>query len=288
MTRGARLPGGALSAAIAERTGSALRSGALLPLENEVHEVEADGVAFAVRVLAALRGKARAGEAQRASGRNPFLPCEAALLVAEPSDTHLCLLNKYPALPGHLLLVTRRFVEQESPLDRADFAALWTCLRELDGLAFYNSGAAAGASQRHKHLQLVPLPLGPRAAFPLEACLEAAARTPAAAAALPFPVAVADVSALAGREPLEAAEGSEALYRELLRRLAAAPGRTPYNLLLTRRLLWLVPRARGEWQGVAVNALGFAGSLLVPDAAALARVRELGPPAILRAVAARV
>ena len=33
-------------------------------------------------------------------------------------------------------------------------------LQAMDGLAFYNAGQVAGASQRHKHLQLVPA-LGP-------------------------------------------------------------------------------------------------------------------------------
>jgi ATP adenylyltransferase/5',5'''-P-1,P-4-tetraphosphate phosphorylase II len=38
---------------------------------------------------------------------------------------------------------------------------MWTCLAEFDGLAFYNAGTIAGASQSHKHLQQVPVPLGP-------------------------------------------------------------------------------------------------------------------------------
>jgi ATP adenylyltransferase len=288
MPRGVGLPTGTLSAAIAERTASALRAGELERLENELHVVEADGIAFAVRVLAGLGRKRRASQAQRASGRNPFLPYEEALRVAELSDTHVCLLNKYYAVPGHVLIATRRFEEQESPLSRADFAALWSCLREIDGMGFYNSGAAAGASQRHKHLQLVPLPLGPGAAFPLASRVAAAARGEPAAAArgLPGPAAGADVGALAGREPDAAAAESERIYRDLLRRAGAEPGRTPYNLLATRRLLWLVPRERERWQGIPVNALGFAGALLVPGGDALARVRSLGPPAVLRAVAA--
>ena len=41
----------------------------------------------------------------------------------------------------------------------------------LDGLAFYNSGEVAGASQRHKHLQLIQ-PLGPDGLrAPMEALL---------------------------------------------------------------------------------------------------------------------
>jgi len=55
---------------------------------------------------------------------------------------------------------------------------------------------------------------------------------------------------------------------------------------VTRRWLLAVPRARGEAHGVPVNALGFAGSFVVLDDAGLARLRRVGPLAVLRAVAA--
>jgi ATP adenylyltransferase len=134
----------------------------------------------------------------------------------------------------------------------------------------------------------VPLPLGRGpAAFPLEPRLASAPLGGAVGAApgLPFLHALARVDALAALPPGEAAAASAALYREMLRRVGADPGRTPYNLLATRRFLWLVPRTREDWDAISVNALGFAGALLVPDTAALARLRAAGPLAVLRAVA---
>jgi ATP adenylyltransferase len=283
---GIRLEPGTLAEAVAARARSALREGALLPIPTRAHVVEEQGIPFVVRVLAQLEPKRGATLGDRAAGRNPFLPHEASLFVADLSDTHFCLLNKFNVVDDHLLLVTRRFEEQEDPLGGADFVALWTCLREVDGLGFYNAGPASGASQRHKHLQLVPLPLGPGPAFPLAPRLEdAPAGGPVAAApGLPFPHALARVEALAGRTAAEAGAATLDLYREMLGRLGVVPGRSSYNLLLTRRRLWLVPREREEWQGISVNALGFAGALLVPDEAALERVREAGPLAVLRAV----
>jgi ATP adenylyltransferase len=290
MAQGLRLPSGGLAAAIAARSASALRAGALLPIETEVHVVEDGGIAFVVRVVTALARKREAAKTDAASARNPFLPFEPELFVADVSDTHLCLLNKFNALDRHALVVTRRFEDQEEPLGRSDFEALWACLGETQGLGFYNSGAVAGASQRHKHLQLVPLPLAPGAEFPLAPILEASAPGSGVAVppALPFPAALARVDALATLAPGDAALALEALYREMLRRIGAGPGRAPYNLLATRRLLWLVPRSLPEWQGIPVNALGYAGALLVPDAPALARLRAVGPLACLRAVAAHV
>ena len=39
----------------------------------------------------------------------------------------------------------------------------------------------------------------------------------------------------------------------------------PFNLLMTRDWLWIVPRSREHWGSISINALGFAGSLLVKD-----------------------
>jgi len=290
MAHGLWLEPGTLAAAIAARSESALRAGARLPIPTRVHRVEDQGVAFEVRVFEALARKRGATRDQRERGSNPFLPFEEALFVADVSDTHVCLLNKFNVVDRHVLLVTRAFEDQEEPLGPADFAALWACLRETDGLGFYNAGETAGASQRHKHLQLVPLPLGPGHGFPLAPRLEAEAAEGRVllSSTLPFPVALTRIEKLASRDPGDAAGALGLLYREMLRRTGVRSGRTPYNLLATQRLLWLVPRTRSEWQGIPVNALGFAGALLVPDDAALTRLRAVGPLAVLRAVAARV
>jgi sulfate adenylyltransferase (ADP) / ATP adenylyltransferase len=102
------------------------------------------------------------------------LPYDAALFVADVGAEHVCLLNKFNVVDHHLLIVSRDFVHQDRPLEVADFAVWWRCLNEYDSLGFYNGGARAGASQPHRHLQLVPLPLadsGPR--IPLESLLDA-------------------------------------------------------------------------------------------------------------------
>ena len=92
---------------------------------------------------------------------NPFLPYEPELHVADLGDEHVCLLNKFPVMRDHALIVTREFVDQQEPLRPADFAAVWPLLGETGGLGFYNAGELAGASQRHRHFQVVPTPLVP-------------------------------------------------------------------------------------------------------------------------------
>ena len=106
---------------------------------------------------------------------NPFLPYDADLWVTDISQTHICLLNKFNVIENHILVVTRVFEDQESLLTAEDFEAMWICMAEFDGLAFYNSGPIAGASQQHKHLQIVPLPLAPKGLMgPIEEALTSA------------------------------------------------------------------------------------------------------------------
>jgi len=58
----------------------------------------------------------------------------------------------------------------------------------------------------------------------------------------------------------------------------------PYNLLLTRRWMLLVPRATEFYQSISVNALGFAGSLFVRNEKEMETIRRQGPMNILTKV----
>ena len=283
-----------LRALLARRSRSALASGALRPIETESLFLEEAGVRFLVRVVSSLARKdrdrrGRAG-ATAPGGRpaNPFLPYEKEMLVAELSDSHVALLNKFNVIDGHLLIVTRSFEDQERLLGPSDFEALWTCMSELGGLGFYNGGTLASASQPHKHLQLVPLPLaeeGP--AVPIEPLLAAGG------SGLPFAHAFAPLEPALDARPRVAAARAQALYLALLGSLGLHPVElegelrqpAPYNLLLTRRWMLVVPRRKEHFASVSINALGFAGSLFLRDREELRRVRERGPLAVLREVA---
>jgi len=56
----------------------------------------------------------------------------------------------------------------------------------------------------------------------------------------------------------------------------------PYNFLATRRWMLLVPRSTERFESISVNALGFAGSLFVRDAARLSLLKRAGPMSVLR------
>jgi ATP adenylyltransferase len=181
---------------------------------------------------------------------------------------HVLLLNKFNVVPHHLLLVTRDFAHQTEALDAGDCEALGDALRSFPppgGLAFMNVGDASGFSQPHKHVQLVPLPFAPElphAPVPVGPTVERAAAEAGAAPsfharALPFWNVCARLAPDAPPQQLAATVG------ELVAAAQAATGATSYNLLLTTAWLMVVPRAAERGNGVAVNALGFAGTMLV-------------------------
>ena len=60
-------------------------------------------------------------------------------------------------MPLQALLVTSEWQAQTSPLSSDDLDAWAWTLDRTSSVGFYNSDRAAGASQTHKHMQLVPL-----------------------------------------------------------------------------------------------------------------------------------
>ena len=299
-----------------QQTEHALQCGALQSIQTNYEFVEQNGVHFLVRILSNLAKKEKANQKQqqlRKKGKdfNPFLPYEPDLFVCNLSPTHLCLLNKFNVVHHHILVVTREFEEQETWLNLNDFSALWSGLREINGLAFYNGGKTAGASQRHKHIQLIPLPLSPEGrAIPMEVLLplsNAASHQPGSRiAALPFHHAFAPLNLNPQDDPIDAAQTLLNCYQMLLQRFSREQqfgggqkfgfGQTcslqsgrdrnfiPYNLLITRRWMLLIPRIQEKAYSISINALGFAGSLFVKDQAQLELLKEKGPMTLLQTV----
>ena len=54
-----------------------------------------------------------------------------------------------------MLVITKMYEEQHSRLGAKDFSAGFLTIKALKGLAIYNSGPQSGASQPHRHIQVV-------------------------------------------------------------------------------------------------------------------------------------
>jgi len=290
---------GTLSQRIQEQTQHGLECGALQSIATDYEFVEENGVNFLVRILTNLTRKDEAKKKQDKAAKkgkdfNPFLPYEEDLFVSDISQTHLCLLNKFNVVENHLLIVTREFEEQESLLNYQDFQAMWACLAEIDGLVFYNGGKIAGASQKHKHLQLVPTPLAPnqKESIPIAPLFASAVfegdvgRVPD----LPFVHGFCRFDADLINSPNDAAQITLELYQKLLKAVALLNEDTQndsiaYNFLATREWMFIVPRSEEHFESISVNSLGFAGALLVRNQQQMQMLKDCKPMEVLKQVA---
>ena len=302
----APLPG--LWPAVLDTARAAASDGALVSTATTPSLVHDGGWTFVLRVARSLQAKSEAAAAaakrkQKEAGKgrafNPFDPPDPRLVVAPLPPSHTLVLNKFNVAGGHVLIITQAFEPQEAALTPADAAAAWAVVTSFPGaggLLYFNRGPLSGASQPHKHVQVVPLPLDAA-----EAGTDDTARAPYEGAAL---AAVTE----AGVPPLTVTPVRSLPVRAYAAAMPPAPGPTPtqlaaclgdlaaacgvvggdkdtcsYNLLLTRRLALAVPRAAAGVGPVGVNAIGYAGSLLVRTEAELEYVRGVGPWGVLGA-----
>lgn len=283
-----------------QQTKFARECGALKSIETEYQLIQQDDISFVVRTLSNLARKEQAikkqSQQEKKTGTkvNPFLPYEPDLFVGNISASHICLLNKFNVVDNHLLIVTRAFEEQTNLLNLQDFAALWSCMQEIDGLAFFNGGKTAGASQRHKHLQLIPLPFLPDIVnLPID---KAIANTTfknslGTIASFSFHHAITAWDLSLSHSPTTAAQTMLQHYHALLNQVGlkidAHSKKQPgaYNFLATRNWMLIVPRSQESFQNISINSLGFAGSLFVRDRTSLELLKELTPLKLLKNVA---
>ncbi|HET6365201.1 MAG TPA: DUF4922 domain-containing protein [Nitrospirota bacterium] len=290
---------GTLWQSIDRTTENALKTGALLPVSTDHTFIEDAGLRFFVRVLASLRRKDEARKQQEsaiASGKkeNPFLPPEKDLIVADITDTHQAILNKFNVVEHHLLIITRHFENQDTLLTIKDLEALWLCMDEYSGLGFYNGGREAGASQQHKHLQIVPLPLAPAGpAIPIEPLLSGVEQSGITTIpGFPFLHSFVRLDRDLVNFPERIAKETFDLYSAMLDNVGLNTPEAsrltlqsmPYCLLVAREWMLLVPRSKEHFESISFNSLAFAGSLFVQDKQQLARLKTFGPMNALRSV----
>ena len=261
-------------------TEHALRSGAIVPLATTLEDLPGeDATTFELRHLAGATPK----HLQQAGPKpNPFRPWDQRLEVEQIGDDHVVILNKFPVQIGHMLLITREWAPQNGWLNASDWSALTSVDRNTTGLWFFNSNPNAGASQPHRHLQLLPRHDGervcPREEWFLRFCSDDNDQN--------------RLRQLIRVEELVEFNASvlQATYERLCENLSiGSPSNDSlplfaYNILLTRSWMAVIRRKREGVHGFSVNALGFAGCLLSTDVSNLSWLKEAGPDELLRAV----
>ena len=256
----------------------ALACGALVPLETRL--IEQPGVApFLLRELVSRPPRHLQPEGPKL---NPFLPWDQPLEVGRIGESHVLLLNKYPVQDSHLLVITSDWQPQSGWLRPLDWQAVAAVAADTGGLWFFNSSATAGASQPHRHLQLLPrssgalsCPLAPEllgqlqgAHAPWDWAYRLSRRWD--------PTGCRDLPELYARHCDDLGLGSP---------VTESSPRHAYNLVFDDQWFLTVRRRREHQAGFSINGLGFAGYLLSTPSSDQDWLRRHGPLALLEAVA---
>ncbi|GAA5980215.1 hypothetical protein JCM10908_001577 [Rhodotorula pacifica] len=230
----------------------------------------------------------------------------------DSGEAFVVLLNKFCVVPRHALLVTKEFVRQGTPLSPLELFATWLIVKQLSSrekhVGFFNCGPESGASQPHKHLQFMPLSGG---VAPFDEIIDAHKpqnRKSCFQLPLPYanftalvdpPASSSDIPAYLGQRYLELLDLMIDHRRRLVEEdpsaaTASATGvgsrvrlsDLSYSLIITPSYLHLVPRRREKYttergHELSINALGYAGMMLVKDQESLEDVKKVGVLAIL-------
>ncbi|RYO81254.1 hypothetical protein DL766_000270 [Monosporascus sp. MC13-8B] len=139
-------------------------NGALLYYATQVTILNVGSIPFQLRYSPALASKPKAAKPKDPDAKpfNPFENPAPGLLVAQLPPAHRLVLNKFAVVPEHFILVTKEVKPQTHVLEKDDIAAAYACIEAYDRsgqelFVFFNSGKHSGASQPHRHLQLLPV-----------------------------------------------------------------------------------------------------------------------------------
>mgnify|MGYP005989453277 CR=1 FL=1 len=130
---------------------------------TQVVDISVSSLPFQLRFSPSLASKPK-GPPKSATTK-PFDPFAYSplpkLFIADLSPTHYLVLNKFAITEEHFILATKEFKPQTHVLERADLEGALECVKAFkdDGglFVFFNGGEHSGASQPHRHLQLLPV-----------------------------------------------------------------------------------------------------------------------------------
>ncbi len=217
--------------------------------------------------------------------RNPFFPWDKRLELASIEEKHTLILNKYPVQKGHMLLISNDWQPQTGWLSKLDMAALEKVEQDTGGLWFFNSGPSAGASQPHRHLQLLRRSNSeiccPREYWfkkMVDGCSHVDELTRACK------VTKRSSSFNLRSNSLYKAYISLAKDMNLGDPINDLKPRKAYNLLITKDWLAIITRKKEKHFGFSINGLGFAGYLLATRESRLGWLLDVGPEKLLENV----
>ncbi len=211
---------------------------------------------------------------------NPFKPWDKILEIDSIGKDHQLILNKYPVQLGHILLITNEWKEQNGWIELKDWEAIKKVNKDTTGLWFFNSGPLAGASQPHRHIQLLrrnPSMLS----CPREKWILDFKNLNYKNEKFSKNIIIRQFSKSLDKENIHQ------IYKDLSNKLGLGEPeidkkpKYPYNLIFTDNWMALIKRKIDNLYGFSINALGFAGYILVTDKSNIKYLKKCGPEKLL-------
>ena len=217
---------------------------------------------------------------------NPFIPWDSRLQIQTINNKHTLILNKYPVQLGHILLITNSWKPQNGWLNEDDFEAIINVDNDTTGLWFFNSSKEAGASQPHRHFQLLPRHVNeiicPRYEWFCSLLNDKNDNN-------------SEISHCISIRPRNKNKDSNSndlfsSYKSMIEEMNICEIKLnnkplkPYNLLITSEWIALITRKTDRSNGFSINALGFAGYFLGTKRSDIDSLIKFGPEKILKDV----
>ena len=218
--------------------------------------------------------------------RNPFVPWDKRLEIQSVHNKHTLILNKYPVQLGHMLLITNKWKPQDGWLNVDDFDAISSVDRDTTGLWFFNSSKEAGASQPHRHFQLLPRHFNETICPRYDWFCSLLNRKNTIDSLISTGISIKRRNSNKDIKENELFNLYKSMIYEMKLGDIALDNKPlkPYNLLITSEWIALITRKTDRSHGFSINALGFAGYFLGTRRSDVDSLIRFGPEIILKEV----
>ena len=218
--------------------------------------------------------------------RNPFIPWDSRLEIQPINEKHTLILNKYPVQIGHMLLITNTWKPQNGWLNKDDFEAIQNVDDDTTGLWFFNSSKEAGASQPHRHFQLLPRHSKESVCPRFDWFCSLLNNTKSNNSEIAHCISIRHRNKKTNSCSYDLFNSYKSMINEMNLgdiNIINKPLK-PNNLLITSEWIALVTRKTDRSNGFSINALGFAGYFLGTKKSDVDTLIKFGPEKILKDV----
>ena len=261
----------------------AVNCGAVIPLNTIKYKSSEDSCDFELRFLKSPIPKYLTEYGPK---RNPFIPWDIRLQIQPINDKHTLILNKYPVQIGHMLLITNTWKPQNGWLNKDDFKAIQNVDNDTTGLWFFNSSKEAGASQPHRHFQLLPRHYNEIICPRFNWFCSLLNNTKDNKSEISHCISIRQRSKNKNSSEYDLFSSYKSMIDEMNLGdidIINKPLK-PYNLLITSEWIALITRKTDRSNGFSINALGFAGYFLGTKRSDVDTLIKFGPEKILKDV----